>query len=411
MKILVVLPRFPWPLEKGDKLRAYHQIIELSRHHDIYLFCVSHQKVLEEQVKALEPFCRQIRVVRLNPLTCAFNIIRNRFSSKSLQMGYWNTKCSKRVCRTFANEVKPDIVYNQMVRTMPLVARLPFPKVMDFQDALSMNTERRMEQLSQPDGYRTRLWPRALWHHILHYEFKMLRSSEYNAFSIFDALTIISEVDSEAIPHKKNGEIKIVPNGVDFDYFSAHDKSKFSIFNSQFSICFCGNMAYAPNVDAACHLVNDIMPLVWSRMPSATVLLAGADPKPAVRSLASKRVTVSGRIPDIREAYASAQLFVAPMRIGSGLQNKLLEAMSMNMPCVTTPLANTPLGAVDGEQILVGDRPQSLADAIVSLLDSPQRSARIAAAGNAFVHDHYSWNAAVQPLENLFNAVLSQQKK
>lgn len=170
-------------------------------------------------------------------------------------------------------------------------------------------------------------------------------------------------------------------------------------------------MAYAPNVDAACHLVNDIMPLVWSRMPSATVLLAGADPKPAVRSLASKRVTVSGRIPDIREAYASAQLFVAPMRIGSGLQNKLLEAMSMNLPCVTTPLANTPLGAVDGEQILVGDRPQSLADAIVSLLDSPQRCARIAAAGNAFVHDHYSWNAAVQPLENLFNAVLSQQKK
>lgn len=400
MKILVVLPRFPWPLEKGDKLRAYHQIIELSRHHDIYLFCVSHQKVLEEQVKALEPFCRQIRVVRLNPLTCAFNILRNRFSSKSLQMGYWNTKRSKRACRSFASQVHPDIVYNQMIRTMPLVARLPFPKVMDFQDALSMNTERRMEKT------------RGLWHHLLHYEFKMLRSSEYKAFSIFDALTIISEVDSEAIPHKKNGEIHIVPNGVDFEYFKkeklGNDNSQISNLNFPFSLVFCGNMSYAPNVDAARHLVLDIMPLVWARIPSATLLLAGADPKPSVRTLASKRVTVSGCLPDIRSAYASAQVFVAPMRIGSGLQNKLLEAMSMQLPCVTTSIANTPLGATPGTHLLVADSPEALSDAIIHLLESQELRHRIATEGNSFVHSRYSWSAAVQTLEDIFNAVVSK---
>ena len=286
---------------------------------------------------------------------------------------------------------------------------------MDFQDALSMNTERRMEQ------------SRGLWHHLLHYEFKMLRSSEYKAFSIFDALTIISEVDSEAIPHKKNGEIHIVPNGVDFDYFTV-DSLRFAPLRSQackagrtvdsarqsdgsqlptYDLVFCGNMSYAPNVDAARYLVNDIMPLVWSRIPSATLLLAGADPKPAVRTLASSRVTVSGHLPDIRSAYASSSVFIAPMRIGSGLQNKLLEAMSMQLPCVTTPLANTPLGATDGEQILVGDSPEALADAIVRLLQSPELRDRIAAEGNTFVRTHYSWPAAVQPLEDLFNAVRS----
>ena len=403
MKILVVLPRFPWPLEKGDKLRAYHQIVELSKRHDIYLFAVSHQRVEPLHLKALEPYCRQIRVVHLNRFVCALNILRNRFASKSLQMGYWNTKHSKRACKAFARQVQPDVVYNQMIRTMPLVARLPYPKVMDFQDALSMNTERRMEQ------------SRGLWRHLLHYEFKMLRSSEYKAFSIFDALTIISDVDSQAIPHKKNREIHIVPNGVDFDYFSAQDKSKFSILhsqfsilNSQFSICFCGNMAYAPNVDAARYLVGDVMPLVWQRLPHATLLLAGADPKSAVRALASKNVSVSGRLVDIRSAYSAAQLFVAPMRIGSGLQNKLLEAMSMQLPCVTTTLANSPLGAADGEQILVGDSPEALADAIVRLLQSQQLRDRIALAGNAFVHSNYSWPAAVQPLEEIFDAVRSK---
>lgn len=394
MKILVVLPRFPWPLDKGDKLRAYHQVVELSKRHEIYLFAVSHRRVEPEQVKALEPFCREIRVVHLNRLVCGLNILRNWFSSKSLQMGYWNTKRSKRACKAFARKVQPDVIYSQMVRTMPLVARLPFRKVMDFQDALSMNTERRMEQ------------SRGLWHYLLHFEFKMLRSSEYKAFSVFDALTIISEVDSEAIPHKKNGEIHIVPNGVDFDYFNTNALTRSDV--NAFSLCFCGNMAYAPNVDAARYLVNEVMPLVWSRIPSATLLLAGADPKPSVRALASKLVTVSGRLDDIREAYASSLIFVAPMRLGSGLQNKLLEAMAMRVPCVTTSIANTPLGAVDGQEILVGDTPEALADAIVRLLESQELRDSIAAAGNRFVTTHYSWSSAVEPLEKLLHAVRSK---
>ena len=391
MKILVVLPRFPWPLDKGDKLRAFHQIVELSKRHEIYLFAVSHRRVEPEHVQALEPYCRKIHVVKLNRLVCALNILRNWFSSKSLQMGYWNTKYSKRSCKAFAREVQPDVVYSQMIRTMPLVARLPFPKVMDFQDALSMNTERRMEQ------------SRGFWHYLLHFEFKMLRSSEYKAFSVFDALTIISEVDSEAIPHKKNGEIHIVPNGVDFGYFNTQAIKQSS--NQAFSICFCGNMSYAPNVDASRFLACDVMPLVWSKFPEATLLLAGTDPKPSVRALASKRITVSGRLDDIRSAYASAQIFVAPMRLGSGLQNKLLEAMAMGLPCVTTSLANTPLGAVDGQEILVGDTPETLADAIVRLLESQELRDSIAAEGNRFVTAHYSWSSAVEPLKKILESV------
>lgn len=397
MKILVILPRFPYPLDKGDKLRAYHQIVELSKRHEIHLFCVSHLRVPEESIRALEPYCRQIRVVRLNLLVCVLNIVCNWFASKSLQMGYWNTGRSKRLCRKFAAEVQPDVVYNQMIRTMPLAARLPFPKVMDFQDALSMNTERRMEQTT------------GFWHYVLHYEFKMLRSSEYNAFSFFDGLTIISETDSEAIPHKKNGEIRIVTNGVDTDYFNTTHYS----LPTTHSICFCGNMSYAPNVDAACFLVREVMPLVWEYCPYATVLIAGADPTPAVRALASKalkpqKVTVSGRMPDIRDAYASSQVFVAPMRIGSGLQNKLLEAMAMQKPCVTTSLANAALGATSGDQLFVGDSKEDLAYWICLLLGSEDVRTRIAEEGNRFVQQHYSWPAAVKPLEELLDAVVAK---
>ncbi|MBR6049438.1 MAG: glycosyltransferase [Bacteroidales bacterium] len=392
MKILVVLPRFPYPLDKGDKLRAYHQVVELSKRHEIYLFCVSHDSVSNDQRAALAPYCREICVVRLNRLLCYINILRNWFAAKSLQMGYWNTSRSKRLCRSFANRIQPDVVYNQMVRTMPLVARLPFPKVMDFQDALSLNTERRMDQ------------SRGLWHYILHFEFKMLRSSEYNAFSIFDALTIISETDSEAIPHKKNGEIQIVPNGVDLDYFNPLIPQHGDPVT--YDIVFCGNMSYAPNIDAARYLVEQVMPLVWQKLPATTVLLAGTDPKRKVRSLADdRRIHVPGRLPDIRTAYSSSHLFVAPMRIGSGLQNKLLEAMAIGLPCVTTSIANAALGAVHGQQLLLGDTAQDLADSIVTLLTDDALCHRIADQGHSFVTDHYNWDSAVQRLENVLAQV------
>lgn len=393
MKILVVLPRFPYPLDKGDKLRAYHQIVELSKRHEIFLFALSHSNVTPSQLDALRPHCREIAVVTPRRIVCYWNILRNYFRAKSLQMGYWDSRRARRTVKEMVRHCQPDVVYNQMVRTVPLVARLPLPKVMDFQDSLSLNTERRMEQ------------SRGLWRSILHYEFKMLRSTEYNAFKIFDGLTIISEADSDAIPHKRNGEISIVPNGVDFDYFNpTHNPQP----TTNYTIVFCGNMSYAPNVDAAHYLANEIMPLVWQQHPEATLLLAGADPKPSVRNLASNRVTVSGRIEDIRQAYASASIFVAPMRMGSGLQNKLLEAMAMQLPCVTTPLANDALRATPGSHILIGDTPAQLAQCILQLLGSDEQRAQLANNGHSFVLQHYSWQSAVQPLEKLLNAVVSK---
>ena len=103
MKILVVLPRFPYPLEKGDKLRAYHQIVELAKRHDIYLFCVSHKKVAPGDIDVLRPYCKEIRIVPVNRFVAAKNIVANWLASKSLQLGYWNTVATKCAYRKFSS--------------------------------------------------------------------------------------------------------------------------------------------------------------------------------------------------------------------------------------------------------------------------------------------------------------------
>ena len=399
MKILIVLPRFPYPLEKGDRLRAYHQIRQLSEGNEVFLLALSHQPVGSLQLEALKPYCAQIRVVRLHAVASAWHVLLSFVRLRPLQVGYWSSARARRAFRRFEAEVRPDVVYNQMIRTMGIVGASASPRVMDFQDALSLNLQRRMQQC------------RGLMRRVLRYEFKAVRSAEYNAFSRFDRLTIISETDAAAIPHKDNGDIVVVPNGVDADYFcaahtdgGARAAGEGSTLPGTYDLCFVGNMSYAPNVSAARFLVREVMPLVWAGRPQARLLLAGASPLPAVRALASERVTVSGHLPDIRVAYASASLFVAPMLIGSGLQNKILEAMAMGRPCIATPLSATPVlqdrAGEEAMPLLVGATASELAQHITALLADPVRAKALAEAGHAYVRKHFSWKSTTAILEH-----------
>lgn len=424
MKILVVLPRFPYPLEKGDKLRAYYQIKTLSAlGHEISLFCINHGKVKPADQACLQPYCHDITVVRLHKTGSGCRALRNFCRLRSLQAAYWCSPKAKKAFVETEQRVQPDVIYSQMVRTMPLVLQSQRPKVMDFQDCLSLNMLRNMQcyEISCPDGHGTTTAAQpcttgnphrarhsahgrqkpyyrhrfSLRYFVYHYEFKMLRKIEALAFGKFNALTIISEPDRAALPCKNKESVQIVSNGVDLDYFRPQEAEK------RYDVAFCGNMQYQPNVQTALFLVHQVMPLVWQRLPQATLLLAGATPAAAVRALAERRVTVSGTVADIRQCYAAAKVFAAPMQAGSGLQNKLLEAMAMEIPCVTNTLANAALGAKPGQEILVGNTAQEVADHILMLIGSQQQRDILADNARHFVRTSFSWSAMGSTLDGI----------
>ncbi len=162
-------------------------------------------------------------------------------------------------------------------------------------------------------------------------------------------------------------------------------------------------MGYPPNIDAAHFIAKEIFPLVLKKIPAATLLIAGANPHASVKSLQSGNINISGWMPDIRESYAASRIFIAPMRIGTGLQNKLLEAMSMELPCITSPLANQALGATVNQDILVGTTAQEYADHIINLLEDPSRAREMAINGFGFVTKNFSWENSSALLEDLFN--------
>jgi glycosyltransferase involved in cell wall biosynthesis len=226
-------------------------------------------------------------------------------------------------------------------------------------------------------------------------ERRRLVAYEREAFERFDHHTIISEQDRELIPHPRNGEIEVIRNGVDTEFFHPVERER------DWDLLFNGNMGYPPNVEAVEFLVGEVLPVVWARRPQTTLLISGATPSPRVTALESERVKVSGWVDDVRDSYAGARVLVAPMLISIGLQNKLLEAMAMKVPCITTSLANNALRARPGEEVLVGDTAMELAIHIVELLEDPARAAAIGAGGLELVRRAYDWESTTAHLERL----------
>ena len=395
MKIFVLLPRIPYPLEKGDKLRAYNQIKQLAKNNEIVLCALNDNKKVDEQqaFHALQPYCSSINFIKLSKFRILFGLLRAFLKGLPMQCGFfYNRQAANKVDALIAKH-QPDILFGQLVRVAEYIRHKNLPKAIDYQDVFSYGMKRRRDIAN----FITRP--------IFNMEYQRLCRYEAKVFDEFDVKTIISQPDRELIPHPKKDEILIIPNGVDHDFFKPRQEEK------QYDIVFTGNMSYPPNVNAVEYLAHEILPLVWKQLPDAKMYIAGATPDPKVKKVACDRIIVSGWLDDIRDAYARSRVFIAPMRIGTGLQNKLLEAMSMNLPAITTPLANASLGAKPDEEILVGNNAKELAQHIVTLLTDAEKATQIAQSGYSFTNRVYDWGKATYKMEEAMTAVVAKQTK
>src|ERR1035437_1024706 len=386
MKIFVILSRVPYPLEKGEKLRAFHQIKELSKHNDIFLFALNdasfHPKALEE----LKPYCKAIKFYHFKKKDIFKNLISAFFSKLPMQVGYFYNGWIKKVMMQDIKKFAPDLIYCQLIRTAEYVKEIKdIPKLIDYMDVFSKGVERRIEKVP------FYLKP------VFNMEYKRLLKYEHDVFDDFTYKTIISVQDRSHIPHPDKEKIVVIPNGVDTDFFFPVEIEK------EYDILFSGNMSYPPNVDSAVYLVEEILPLLLPTHPDLKVLISGADPSKKVQSLQSKNVIVSGWVDDIRESFAESKMLVAPMQLSIGLQNKLLQAMAMGIPVITSILANNAIHATPDNQILVAENPKEYASHILSLLDNPYKANAIAANALEFVKSNFTWEAMNDKLEKMIN--------
>ena len=386
MRLLYITNGFPFPLTSGY-LRHYHLLRWLAQHHSITLASIvdgrherSHRDAIAGWVQSIHTAAPESgrwgrRLGRLVELAG----IRPARSVRQLR---------HEIARLVQRD-PPDAVVFSGKRTVPILDVLDgLPIVADLTDATS-------ERLSGMRESR-----RGLRRLQLSAELRQARDAERRLIERATRLVFASERDRDALlrdqPQRRAASL-VIPNGVDTDYWHRQRPEL-----GQDCVVFSGVMSYEPNADAALVLIREVMPSVWTEIPSATCAIVGRDPGPELYAAAAgHRCTITGSVDDMRPHLEEAAVFAAPLRFGAGIQNKVLEALAMEIPAVVSPLAAAGLAKDDRQPPLhVADGPAATAHQIVTLLHAGRADASPLAEGRAFVEREFSWARSGQALES-----------
>ena len=377
MKLIYLTSRFPYPINKGDKLRSFHQIKELSKQNDIYLISLSEIKVPKSSIKQLDKYCKSVHVYHISLINRIFNLLKTLINNRPFQVNYfYHHKIQKKI-NSNISVIKPDHIFCQLVRTALYVKdEHSIPKTLDYMDALSKGLERRIKI--------SKFWQKPF----VKMEWQRMKRFENLAFEFFNNHIIISSNDRNEIAHINNKNIEIIPNGIDANYFQK------IITDKIYDLIFIGNLSYVPNIEAAKFISKKIFPLLQEKVPNIKILISGSNPSKKVLRLSNENIKVTGWVDDIRETYCSGKVFFAPMSLGSGLQNKLLEAMSLGIPCITSNLCNESLGATHMKNIIIGNSVEQYISQILNILNKPELISEIGKNGREFVNKKFSWESS-----------------
>jgi len=278
-----------------------------------------------------------------------------------------------------------DVVHVQLARMAPVLPRArTIPAVIDLIDALSLNMRRRAARERAPQRW------------LIAWEARKMARYEQQLIAQTEQLVLTSPQDWEALGRPAN--VHVIPNGVDLERFPFRLTGR-----DPATVVFTGRMGYFPNADAAVFFATQVFPRVRQAIPQARFLIVGADPPARVRRLARlPGVEVTGYVPRIQDYLQRATVAVAPLRAGSGIQNKVLEAMASGVPVVATSYALGGLRAEPGVHAVRADTAPALAEAVIALLQDPARRQKLAQAARILVETHYTWEGAARQLEEVY---------
>jgi len=391
-RILFLAHRIPFPPDRGDKIRSWHVLRTLAEFATVDLACfaddetdAAHLPALRE---ALAGALGEAKVV-VRSAGRARAALRAVASGRPMSLTLFDSAGLSRFAASRLEQVDAVYVFSgQMAQFVPADAAARF--VMDFVD---VDSEKFAAYAQEARGPLRSAYAR---------EARRLAAFERAVAARADASLFVSEAEAALFCARTGAEgVQALANGIDSAFFDpaadfpalppAAERGQRPL------LLFTGQMDYRPNVDAVVWFARAVLPLV----PGARFAIAGRNPAPEVQALAGPHVTVTGAVADMRSWLAAADVVVAPLRIARGIQNKVLEAMSMARPVVATPAAFEGIEAEPGRHLLVAEGEVAMAEAVTGLLNDPGRARVIGAAAREHVVTHYRWEAALAGLRDL----------
>lgn len=386
-KLAIISSRFPYPLNKGDKLRLFHQLKHLSQHFEIHLHAINEEKITEEEQKVVRNLCATVRLYNLNPLEQIYGIGRSIIKNEPIQVGYFYSSRIKNSIAKRLISAKIDAVYCQLSRTAYYGLVFNGPVIFDYQDCFSKNYERAIEHHT---GLKKIFFQR---------ECKHMKTFEEFIHHSFVAKIIISAFDKEQLPFNAE-KIHVIPNGVDKEYYKEQSVEK------KYDILFSGNLNYQPNEQAALYIINELAPILKKSYPQIRIGIAGNTNNKDIIAAQNNTIFIETEVQDMRDMYAQTRVFIAPLFSGAGLQNKLLEAMSMRIPCIATSVTNLSLKAEPKKEIVIADNANEFVVQILYYLKNQGERDLIAQNGQGFIHKNYNWERPNEDLAKLIKSYL-----
>ena len=415
MKLLYLAHRIPYPPNKGEKIRAYHQVRYLAQRHTLDLACLIDDPRDRAHVEPLKQLCRQVHAQTIRPLPAKARGLLAQLLGSSVSVGYFHRPALQKVVDRWLAETAYDAVVcfsstmAEYVFRSPLLDGTPRPRlIIDFCDVDS-------------DKWRqyaaTARFPLKL---IFRREHRRMQHYEQRIHQAFDGTVLVSPQEAELFAAQVGSREKmtVIPNGIDANVFDPRLTVADSLPRQPDVplLVFTGAMDYHANVDGVLWFCNEVLPLVRLSHPQVQFKIVGSNPTAAVQKLAERHgIEVTGFVADVRPYYAMADVCVAPLRLGRGVQNKVLEAMAMERAVVATSSANAGIAAKSGAHLLVADSPGGFAVAVNELLKDASSRQHLGRAARRFVIANFDWNKALAGFEALLAgpslpaSVLAQQ--
>ncbi|MBI4880112.1 MAG: TIGR03087 family PEP-CTERM/XrtA system glycosyltransferase [Planctomycetes bacterium] len=385
MRICYLCHRIPFPPDKGDKIRSFHQVEFLARRHEVDLFTFVDDAADLAHVAALRRMVRRIHVERLWPLSARLWSLRALLGGGPLSFAYFRQGRLRAALQRALRSESYDLAVAFSSAMAPYLDGWDGPRALDFVDIDSAKWLAYAEQLGRtPLGW---LYGR---------EGRALRRLEGALAERAELTVVCSPREEEELCSFCAPRCAVtVPNGTDVERFSPGESPL-----APLDLVFTGAMDYRANADAVLWFAREVLPLVRKERPAARFAIVGSNPGPAVLRLGRlPGVEVTGRVPDVCPYLRAAAVAVAPLRVARGIQNKVLEALACGTPVVATRAALGGIGEARG--VLACETPEEQAAAVLCLLADPARRAALGAEGRAFVVERFRWEVRLEELDAL----------
>jgi sugar transferase (PEP-CTERM/EpsH1 system associated) len=392
LRILFVLPYLPSLI----RVRPYQFVRELAREHEVSILATDSSRALE-QAEDLQRWCRQVEVVPLSVATSVRSCLEALVRGDPLQAAVCQSPELDRRLMSMLREQFYDVVHVEHLRAARLLRLLPpgMPRLFDSVDSISLLLER---TLRSSHSMRQRV--------VAAVELRRTRGFEARVLNWGDRSIVTSPDDATALRDlNRQARVDVVPNGVDLDYFSPLDRKP-----EPATLVFSGKMSYHANVTAVLHFVETTFPLIRATRPDIQLRIVGSNPSHAIQALARDPViSVTGQVPDIRSYVRNATVAICPVTVKVGIQNKVLEAMALGVPVVSSPLGAEGLQAVPGRDFLIGASPAEFAAAVCRVVAEPALAESLWRSARAFVERHHRWDTITRHLQDLYAEAIASR--